>query len=72
MNPVPSNHLGKGESGILTAGPLLAIGNASLFRLRRVYAEKPDALARNIDSVAVNDTCLARDLGICRGRQEED
>jgi hypothetical protein len=72
MDPVPTDHLGKGETRILTAAPLLAIGHASLFGLRRVYAVEANTLARNIDSVAVNDTCLARDLGICRGRQEED
>ena len=61
---MPTDHLGKGEPGIHTAAPLLAIGAASLFRLRRVYAVKADALARNVDSIAVDDARLARDLGM--------
>ncbi len=37
---------------------------------------KPDALARNVNGIAVNDTCLARDLGMgrqwgCQGEQKK-
>ena len=57
-----ADHLGKGEPGILATGPVLAIGNARLFRLRRVDAVEANALARDVDGVAVDDTCLASEL----------